>query len=84
LVASGRRGARTLTPITRYGILSHDRSNVSPEKNANSDDGAAPGAAAGAEKDPTDPDLELVVERWSELPEPVKAAIAALVWATDQ
>jgi len=51
------------------------------EKDVNSSEGAAPGAALSAGKVPIDPDLELVVERWSELPDPVKAGILAMVRA---
>ena len=44
-------------------------------------DGAAPGAAVVQENSPSDPDLAKVIEAWSELPEPVKAGIVAMVKA---
>ena len=37
--------------------------------------------APNAPQDPQDPDLVLVVERWPDLPKPVKAGIVAMVQA---
>jgi len=44
---------------------------------------AAPGAAVDPENGPTDPDLQIIVERWDDLPEPVKAGILAMVRAAE-
>ena len=52
---------------------------------------AAPGAARSAEKHvepslptvPADPDLAAVADAWSELPEPVRAGIVAMVRAIE-
>ena len=55
---------------------------VTPEnrrKNAHSQEGAAPGAAAVHENAPIDPDLQAVIKRWPDLPDAVKAGIAAMV-----
>jgi hypothetical protein len=48
-------------------------------KNAHSEDRAAAGAAVGSEIDPIDADLQVIVERWAELFDAVKAGIVAMV-----
>jgi len=52
------------------------------------DNGAASGAAVGPEnvlpEALADPDLRLVVERWGDLPEAVRAGIVAMVRAAGQ
>ena len=48
---------------------------------AHSADSAAPGAAVDPANAPTDPDLRLIVERWDDLPEPIKAGILAMIRA---
>ena len=52
-----------------------------PEENAPSREGAARGAAVGAEDAPIDPDLQAIIERWPELPEAVRTSIVAMVRA---
>ena len=48
-------------------------------KTAISTSGGAKSGAPAAPNAPQDPDLELVVKQWPELPEHIKAAIKALV-----
>jgi len=50
-------------------------------KTAISTSGGAKSGAPDAPNAPHDPDLVLVVERWPELPAPVKAGILAMVQA---
>ena len=42
----------------------------------------AESGAFGAEKGPIDPNIQFIVERWDDLPEPVKAGILAMVRAS--
>jgi|GEM_PF-4120276 hypothetical protein len=56
---------------------------VNPEENAHSREGAAPGAAVVAENTPIDLDLQSIVERWTKLPDAIKAAMLAMVRAAD-
>ena len=56
---------------------------VNPEENAHSPEGAAPGAAVGAENSPIDPDLQSIIERWTKLPDAIKAGMLAMVQASD-
>ena len=49
-----------------------------PEENTHSLEGAARGAAVGAENAPIDPDLQAIINRWSDLPEAVKASILSM------
>jgi hypothetical protein len=56
---------------------------INPEENAHSRDGAAPGAAVVAENSPVDPDLQSIIERWTKLPDAVKAAMLAMVRVAD-
>ena len=74
-------GGGTRTPDTRIMIQPANPEN--PEENAHSRGSAAPGAAVGAENTPIDADLQAIIQRWPELPEPVKAGIVAMVCATD-
>ena len=53
-----------------------------PEKKAHSRGSAAPGAAVGAENTPIDADLQVIIQRWPELSEAVKAGILAMVKMT--
>jgi hypothetical protein len=52
---------------------------VNPEEYADSDTIAAPGAAVGQPEIPNNSDLQAVIERWSDPPEPVRAGILAMV-----
>ena len=54
------------------------------EENTLSREGAARGAAVGAENAHIAPDLQSVIERWPELSEAVKASIVAMVVAGDE
>jgi len=56
---------------------------VNPEENAHSGDGAAPDAAVGAENSRIDPDLQSIIERWTKLPDAIKAGMLAMVQASD-
>ena len=49
------------------------------EENAHFDNRAAPGAAGETQNAPIDADLRAIIERWSELPDAVKAGIVAMV-----
>ena len=60
-----------------YSNQQHTPKN--PEKNTHSREGAAAGAAVGAENEPVDPDLQAVIERWPDLPDVVKVDILAMV-----
>jgi len=53
----------------------------SPEKQSDSDQGAAPGAAVGAAIGTTDHRLADLTEAWSTLPESTKAGILAMLEA---
>ena len=64
-------------------IKSQSATPENPEENANSEDGAAPGSAAGAENAPIDPDLELIIHKWTDLPQTLKAGILAMVRAAE-
>ena len=61
---------------------------VSPkniEENTHFQEGAARGAAVGAENAaPIDPDLQSIIERWSDLSEAVKDDLLAMVKAADE
>ena len=72
-----------LVPLAALWIVSPRGSAENPEKNAHSDEGAAPGAAAGAENAPIDPDLELIIHKWTDLPQTLKAGILAMVRAAE-
>ena len=52
---------------------------INPEENAHSREGAA----VVAENTPIDPDLQSIIERWSKLPEAIKAAMLAMVHSAD-
>ena len=52
-----------------------------PEKNAHSENCAAAGAAVDSENGPIDADLQAIIERWTDLPDAVKAGIVAMVRA---
>ncbi|MBT6158040.1 MAG: hypothetical protein HOK71_09835 [Planctomycetaceae bacterium] len=54
-----------------------------PEDNAHSREGAAPGAAVGAEITPIDVDLAAVVDAWPKLPEAIRAGILAMIRAAE-
>ena len=54
-----------------------------PEENTHSREGAAPGAAVVAENTPIDLDLQSIVERWTKLPDAIKAAMLAMVRVAD-
>ena len=49
------------------------------EKDAKSQTCAAPGAAIIADSPPIDPDLQTIIERWSNLPDALKVGIVAMV-----
>jgi hypothetical protein len=54
---------------------------VNTRKYSNPDKSAAAGAADGAETALLDPDLQLVVEAWENLPEATRAGILAMIQA---
>ena len=70
-------------PLAGHLISSQAATPENLEENAPFRDSAAPGAAVDPENGPTDPDLRLIVERWDELSEPVKAGILAMIRAAD-
>jgi len=45
--------------------------------------GGAESGAVGAREAPLDPDLQLIVDRWEDLPQPIKAGILAMVRAAE-
>ena len=54
---------------------------VKPEENDTFSNSAAVGAAVGRENTAVDPDLATIIERWTDLPEPLKAGMVAMVRA---
>ena len=50
-----------------------------PEENC-----AAPGAADNLQGVQLDADLRVVIDRWHELPDPVKAGVVAIIRATSE
>jgi len=69
-----------LIPFATLWIMSPLGSAENPEKDVNSSEGAA----LSAGKVPIDPDLELIIHKWTDLPQTLKAGILAMVRATDQ
>ena len=67
--------ARTYDPL----IKSQPATPEIPEGYADSHKRAAVGAAVGQENGVIDPDLQSIIERWPDLPDPIRAAIVALV-----
>jgi hypothetical protein len=61
--------------------MSHGVNAENPEENSDSKSIAAPGAASGIGNTPIDVDLQAIIERWPDLPDAVKAGIAAMVRA---
>ena len=70
-------GTRTPDPL----IKSQQGKSKNLEKNEDSEKGAAHCAAVCAESLSADPDLQLILATWSELPQAIKAGIAAMVKA---
>jgi len=52
---------------------------VNPEENADSEQGAAQGAAVGAGNSPFDPELGRLIEAWPKLPAAIRSRIMATV-----
>ena len=50
-----------------------------PEKNAHSQASAAQGAAVDSQNEPIDTDLLVIIERWPDLPDALKAGIVAMI-----
>ena len=64
------------------GIMSQRVAPKNIEENTHFQEGAARGAAVGAENAaPIDPDLQSIIERWSDLSEAVKDDLLAMVKA---
>ena len=59
--------------------MSHAATAENPEENDISHEGAAQGAAVGAEQAGIDPDLAAVIEAWPELPEAVRRTVVLMV-----
>ena len=76
-------GIRTHTPLTGYGILSPDAMCGNPEDNVLSREGAAHGAAVGAENEPIDDNLARLAEAWPKLPAAIRTAILAMLDAVE-
>ncbi|MCA9182865.1 MAG: hypothetical protein KDA51_15495 [Planctomycetales bacterium] len=72
-------GGGTRTPDTRIMIQRASAGNAG--KNAHSENRAAAGAAVVSENAPIDAELQVIIERWAELPDAVKAGIVAMVRA---
>ena len=64
--------------------MSHGAMAKNPAKNALSQQRAALGAAVVHSKAPIDPDLQSIIERWSDLSDAVKAGILAMVKSPDE
>jgi hypothetical protein len=77
--ASSGGGIRT--PDTRIMIPSATPPNA--EENGTSQDCAAHGAAVEHSQGPIDPDLAVVTDHWTDLPEAVRAGILAMVRASE-
>jgi len=56
---------------------------VSPQKTAISETGGAESGAVDAEDTSIDLDLQVIIQRWLELPEAVKAGILAMIRAAE-
>ena len=54
------------------------------EENTHFQEGAAGDAAVGAKNTTIDPDLQSIIERWSDLSEAVKDDLLAMVKAADE
>ena len=79
LCSSGRTGGRTRTSLTGHGILSHDENPEIPEKQADSDPGAAH-AQHSLQKSPSHaPELHSVIDAWPNLSVLDRAAILAII-----
>ena len=76
-----KRNAPSWTRTKNLLIKSQYATQEKPEENADSGEGAAPGAAVGAENESIVPELAAVIEAWSDLPEAVKVGIMAMVKA---
>ena len=61
------------------GDIGHEHSPLTASKTPISEGGGAKSDAHDAPKVPKDPDLDIVIEAWPELPGHIKAAIKALV-----
>jgi len=59
--------------------MSHCASAENLEENAHSSDRAAQGAAVEHENAVFDPNLQVIIERWPELPDALKAGILAMI-----
>ena len=68
-------------PANRHLISNQTPEFENTEQNAHSQQGAAQGAAVGAENASIDPGLQTIVERWPGLPDALKAGILAMVQA---
>ena len=53
------------------------------EKNTHSENRAAPGAATEPQNVPIDPDLQMIIETWANLPKAVRAGMVAMIRVTD-
>lgn len=57
----------------------HEHPPLALSKTPISGEGGAKSGAHDAPKVPADPDLALIVDRWPNLPEPIRQAVLALV-----
>ena len=69
--------------LPKYPLGEANDCGVSREKPQRGELRAAESAAIPVESTQFDPNLRLVVERWTELPEPVQASILAMIRAAD-
>jgi len=73
----------SLAQLAEQRTLNQYESGKNAEKTGTSSCSAAHSAAVDPENGAIDPDLRFIVERWSELSEPIKAGILAMVRAAD-
>jgi len=78
-----KRRARDSNPqlLTEHLISNELPNGENPEENDAFENSAAVGAAVGRENTAIDPDLAAIIERWTDLPEPLKSGILAMVRA---